>query len=155
MPASLNEKLRVDYYGTKLGQMLQWEDRNSMAHGLESRNPFADDRQLAGICHAIPASEKIKHGYTKYPLREMAVHYLPEAIAWRRDKKGFSFPDAQLTQQNLALFNQWMESLSPDIANAEGVRQLWQNQKASIAELGFVFRVACLARFMEISGVKL
>jgi asparagine synthase (glutamine-hydrolysing) len=154
LPGSLNEKLRADYYGAKLAQMLQWEDRNSMAHGLESRNPFADDFQLAAACFGIPASEKIKHGFTKYPLREIAANFLPEAISWRRDKKGFSFPDGQLTRQSDYLFKSWLDNIPTNIADASGIRQILDNPKATEAELGFAFRAACLARFMELNNIR-
>ena len=39
--------MREDYYGERLTQLLRFEDRNGMAAGIESRNPFADDYRMA------------------------------------------------------------------------------------------------------------
>lgn len=93
---SADEKMQHDYFQQKLRQMLKWEDANGMAHGLESRNPFADDLKLANWL-GYPFREKLKNGYTKGVLRDAIRDYVPEQILWRTDKKGFTVPDNKLT----------------------------------------------------------
>jgi len=71
--------------------LAHFEDRNSMAFSIESRLPFLDHR-LVDFLLSVPASLKIKNGWTKYLLRQ-SLPELPEAIRWRRDKQGFTTPE--------------------------------------------------------------
>jgi asparagine synthase (glutamine-hydrolysing) len=91
----LNSILSKDYYGQRLQEMLHWEDRNSMSFSIESRNPFADSRSLAGLALALPIKEKINLGWSKCFLRDNFKEYLPQEIGERRDKKGYSMPDIE------------------------------------------------------------
>lgn len=68
--------------------LLHFEDRNSMAHGVESRTPFLDYR-LVEFSLGCPSDFKVKHGVTKRLLREAAKGILPEKILHRHDKMGF------------------------------------------------------------------
>jgi asparagine synthase (glutamine-hydrolysing) len=71
--------------------LAHYEDRNSMAFGLEVRHPFLDHRLVNAMLN-LKTSEKIKNGWSKYVLRQ-SMRELPDEIRWRRDKKGFSTPD--------------------------------------------------------------
>lgn len=75
-----------------LPSLLRFEDRNSMAHSIESRVPLLDYR-LVEFAFAMPAEEKIHHGVTKRILRDALKEILPEPIRTRRDKIGFSTPE--------------------------------------------------------------
>ena len=55
--------------------LTHYEDRNSMAHSLETRLPFLDHRLVNFAVH-LPASMKLRNGWTKYILRE-AMPELP------------------------------------------------------------------------------
>jgi len=79
--------------------LARYEDRNSMAHSLEVRLPFLDHRLVNFLVH-LPASFKIRHGWTKYLLRRSASE-LPRQIRWRRDKKGFEVPDKVWLKKDL------------------------------------------------------
>lgn len=76
-----------------LPALLRFEDRNSMAHSIEARVPYVD-RGVASCVLRIPDSELLRDGFTKYPLRVVAAHVLPQNIAWRRAKIGFEPPTA-------------------------------------------------------------
>lgn len=76
---------------SSLPTLLHYEDRNSMAHSIESRVPFLDHR-LVELLFQLPAEDKINHGWTKYILRESMSNVLPQEIQWRKDKKGFVTP---------------------------------------------------------------
>ena len=76
---------------SSLPTLLHYEDRNSMAHSIESRVPFLDHR-LVELLFQFPADLKIKDGWTKYVLRKAMEGILPEEIQWRTDKKGFVTP---------------------------------------------------------------
>ena len=91
LASSLNAQLAIDYNG-KLKSFLKCEDRCSMAFGIESRVPFADDVELVNLIFSIPGNRKISHGVSKYLLREATKKYIPPQIYSRRDKIGFETP---------------------------------------------------------------
>jgi asparagine synthase (glutamine-hydrolysing) len=91
LASSLNKQLAFDYNG-KLKSFLKCEDRCSMAFGIESRVPFADDVDLVNYIFTIEGNRKIKNGISKYLLREATEQYIPERIYNRRDKIGFETP---------------------------------------------------------------
>ena len=75
----------------QLPHLLRFEDRNSMAHSIEARVPFVDHRVVEQAV-ALPPEAKIRDGYTKFALRQVAEPRLPASIAWRRTKIGFEAP---------------------------------------------------------------
>lgn len=87
----LNSQLKYDYQN-RLKSFLKCEDRCSMAFGIESRVPFADDLHLVNLAFSIPGKYKIKQGVSKYLLREAASNYIPSEIKNRKDKVGFESP---------------------------------------------------------------
>jgi asparagine synthase (glutamine-hydrolysing) len=76
---------------SSLPTLLHYEDRNSMAHSIESRVPFLDHR-LVELLFSMPDDFKINKGWTKFVLREAMEGILPKEIQWRTDKKGFVTP---------------------------------------------------------------
>lgn len=82
--------LDIDRYSVPA--LTHYEDRNSMASSIEVRLPFLDYRIVNFLINQ-PTERKLKSGWTKHLLRT-AVTELPEDIRWRKDKKGFSTPEA-------------------------------------------------------------
>jgi asparagine synthase (glutamine-hydrolysing) len=76
---------------TQLPHLLRYEDRNSMAHAVETRLPYLDYRLVELAVSSSPFL-KVKHGWTKYPLRKEIEKRLPREVAWRRKKIGFEAP---------------------------------------------------------------
>lgn len=143
-------KMWDDYYGIKLGQMLLWEDRNGMANSLESRNPFADDRNLASFLK-LPLSGKLKNGYTKGTLREAAQGLVPETVLWRVDKKGFSVPDTALTKQHVqswkeVFFNPELEPWAPLTKREKLLADL---EKGEASAMQSYFRLVAFSYFLN------
>lgn len=145
-----DHKMHADFYGQKLRQMLTWEDLNGMAHGLESRNPFADDMQLAKWLN-ISLKDKIKNGYTKGIMREALKDVMPETVRWRVDKKGFTVPDSALTWKNR---NEWagfvmsdtLEPWSPKASRELLLKNLKEEDENG---LKWYFRLAALSVFLQ------
>jgi asparagine synthase (glutamine-hydrolysing) len=75
-----------------LAMLLHWEDRNSMAHGIEARVPFLDHR-LVEFSIALGERHKLVGGDTKRVLRRAMDSILPPMVRHRRDKIGFSTPE--------------------------------------------------------------
>lgn len=92
-PDSLNHSM-IQHVQHKLEHMLRWDDLHSMAYSIESRVPFLDYR-LVEATLSTPSSQKINDGETKHILREALRDILPKKIAERKDKKGFSCPEAK------------------------------------------------------------
>jgi asparagine synthase (glutamine-hydrolysing) len=74
---------------SSLPKLLHWEDRNSMAHGIEARVPFLDYR-LVEFCLGLPTDFKLCTGETKRVLREGLRGRLPDPVRRRTDKLGFA-----------------------------------------------------------------
>lgn len=85
-----------------LQMLLHYEDRNSMAHSIESRVPFLDFR-LVELVIGFPDEFKLARGMTKRVLRYAMSGILPEAIANRVDKLGFVTPEEV-----------WLRKLAPE-----------------------------------------
>jgi len=127
--------MRADYYGPRLNQLLRYEDRNGMACGLESRNPFADNCLMADAWLNAWAddtnrfegslSSKLVNGYSKGYLRKAVEGLVPETVLWRVDKKGFTVPAGAKTLSALFHWEKWILS-----SRLDGVSERGQRQKA-------------------------
>lgn len=88
---NLNQKL-VDDINTSLITLIHYADRTSMAFSIESRMPFMDYR-LVEFLSQVPASYKMRNGWTKYLARIAFDGKLPDEITWRKDKMGWKIPE--------------------------------------------------------------
>jgi asparagine synthase (glutamine-hydrolysing) len=75
-----------------LPELLRYEDRNSMAHGVEARLPFLDYR-LVQLLLAVPPERLLRGGRTKALLRDALADLLPPQVRERTDKVGFATPE--------------------------------------------------------------
>jgi asparagine synthase (glutamine-hydrolysing) len=75
-----------------LPQILRYEDRNSMAHSIESRVPFCNSR-VAELAYSLPEDLLVsRQGETKAILKKALRGVVPEAIL-SREKVGFGTPE--------------------------------------------------------------
>lgn len=77
-----------DVMYVSLPTLLHWEDGNSMGNSVESRLPFMDYR-LVEVALALPAAVKVRDGFGKWIVREIACGKIPEEIRRARYKRGF------------------------------------------------------------------
>ena len=82
----------LEIRSTNLPVLLRYEDKNSMAHSIETRLPFLDYRLLETSL-SLPGSLKIRDGWTKWILRKAMDGRMPDAIVWRKNKFGFEAPE--------------------------------------------------------------
>lgn len=97
---TLPEVLQKEIQSTNLPSLLHYEDRNSMAFGVESRVPFLDYR-VAEYLGSLPMDQKIRHGVTKHVLRKSIEGLVPETIRNRMDKMGFVTPEEVWMKEDL------------------------------------------------------
>lgn len=77
-----------------LEELLRLADRNSMAHGRESRLPFLS-HELVEYLFSLPPNYKIRNGWTKWLLRTTMDKRLPSEVTWKKRKIGFEPPQQQ------------------------------------------------------------
>ena len=70
--------------------LLQKIDRAGMAVGLEVRAPLLDHRLLE-FAWRLPHGMRVRHGVTKWILREVLAQRVPRAL-WERPKRWFTMP---------------------------------------------------------------
>lgn len=99
VPRGFNEHLYLQTTRTNLPMLLHLEDRDSMAHSVESRTPFLDYR-LVELSLSLPHHFQIRQGVTKQVLRAGMEGILPEKIARRVDKLGFATPESHWALQH-------------------------------------------------------
>ncbi len=91
-PASTLESYYLCMIQEKLlPALLQFEDRNSMAHGVEGRLPFLD-AIFSEVCHKMTPESKIKRGIRKSIFRKSMESLVPAVILKRKDKMGYVAP---------------------------------------------------------------
>jgi len=91
-----------------LPMLLHYEDRDSMAHSIESRVPFLDFRFVEFVL-SLPDEFKIKSGISKYIFREAMTGSLPDKVKERKDKMGFVTPEQLWIKDNCDYFKSYLK----------------------------------------------
>lgn len=115
---SIRELSVVQLTASNLQMLLHWEDRDSMAHSIESRVPFLDYR-LVEFVVGLPDEFKLSGGITKNVLRASMKDILPDNIRNRMDKLGFVTPEEVWMKEDVkGLFRNRLKSV---INNSNGI----------------------------------
>lgn len=107
-PKNLGELSDQLFFYNNMPMLLRYEDRNSMAHSIESRLPFLDYR-LVEFSQSLPDNYKINKGKTKAVLRNAMQGIIPEQIQNRMDKIGFETPEDKWEKEHSAEFRKMIE----------------------------------------------
>ncbi len=134
----LKKRLLQDLTTFSLPSLLRYEDRNSMAHSMESRLPFLDQELVEWILR-LPASAIVSGGWSRRILREAMRGVLPETVRERRRKIGFTTPEFRWFRQQRASIQSLMRS--PSFQS----RPYWDADAVADA-----FRVACVGGSEEL-----
>jgi asparagine synthase (glutamine-hydrolysing) len=100
----LAQRLWQQITGDGMPALLRYEDRNSMAFGIEARVPYLDV-PLVEFALGLPDRLKIGGGRRKVILQRAARGFVPESVLDRRDKIAFAPPQAR-----------WMREAAPAFA---------------------------------------
>jgi asparagine synthase (glutamine-hydrolysing) len=119
----INDLLRKDVQYWLPNYLLMKVDKMTMAHGLEARAPFLDNR-LIELSFNIPSSFKVRNLTGKYILRKSMADILPKNII-NRKKRGFPMP-----------LNEWMtgdlnELLIQKVSDSEIINGLFNKNYIS------------------------
>lgn len=93
-PDPVNAALRACLSARTVPGFLHYEDRNSMAFGVETRIPFLDHRLVERVL-PLPAETKLAGGRTKAILRNAVAGKVPKSITSRLAKQGYPAPLAR------------------------------------------------------------
>lgn len=125
-----NLKLRLlqDLTTYSLPCLLRYEDKNSMAHSIESRVPYLDQELVEWILR-LPTKVFIRDGWSRWILRAGLKGVLPEKIRRRRWKVGFTTPEIRWIKARRAAFTSLLRS--PSFAG----RRYWDGEAVARAFL--------------------
>lgn len=135
---------------SNLPALLRYEDKNSMAHSIETRLPFLDYR-LVEYTTSVATSIKLRDGWGKFLLRKSMADLMPKEIVWRKHKFGFEAPESR-----------WMErhhsAIQRTIASSDLLREIFRtNAQRSLAVMklnrGMLWRLYSLALWERVFGV--
>ncbi len=98
----IRQMLLADCQSWLADNLLERGDRMSMAASLELRPPFLDHR-LVELAFSLPSHVKLRHGETKWVVKQIARGLLPPGIA-ERPKAGFRVPLADWFRGSLRTF---------------------------------------------------
>ncbi|MFN2492464.1 MAG: asparagine synthase (glutamine-hydrolyzing) [Pyrinomonadaceae bacterium] len=126
----LQEQLYETISESSLPMLLRYEDRNSMAHSIESRVPFLTS-DLVEFILALPEEYIIApDGTSKSVFRHAMRGIAPDPILDRRDKIGFATPEMSW----MSTLRPWVETvLASDTASeipglkVDVIRQQWKS----------------------------
>ncbi|WP_269936873.1 asparagine synthase (glutamine-hydrolyzing) [Arthrobacter sp. HY1533] len=94
IPDNLKLRLIDDLFHKSLPAVLRYEDKNTMRFSLEGRVPFLD-KEVVKYLFSLSDESIIKGGWNKRILRDATRELLPEMISNRRNKIGFTTPEAE------------------------------------------------------------
>ncbi|MCA0382797.1 MAG: asparagine synthase (glutamine-hydrolyzing) [Bacteroidetes bacterium] len=135
----LNMQYR-DLFYTKLPRALRFNDRASMQHSIELREPLLDYR-LVEMAFALQDADKVNNGLTKWQLRKLAQHWLGDTLTLA-PKRPVQTPQREWLKNELREWAdahiQWLcYSGNPGWMNAESTLQTWQQYLLGYSDNSF------------------
>jgi len=91
---NLKMRLLEDVFENSIPVLLRYEDKNTSRFSLEGRIPFLD-KELLKYLFSLSDEAIIKAGWNKRILRDSMTGFLPDLIAKRRNKVGFTTPELE------------------------------------------------------------
>jgi asparagine synthase (glutamine-hydrolysing) len=130
-------------------------DKVGAAFSVEPRYPFWDKR-IAEFCLALPSSQKMRRGWTRWIMRRAMEGLLPKTVQWRCDKsdlgpsldKGLlAFEGPRLEQLRLGNFESLQEYI--DVASLRRAYDRFMTRTATELEALMVWRSLSLAVWLQ------
>ena len=155
----LHEHQYADLRYWSLPVLLRYQDRNSMAHGIEARVPMVDHEFLE-FALTVPEPFFFRGGMTKRLLVDGLGETLPQSLRQRRTKLGFDTPQARWMHGPLG------HELENRVTKCDALGGILDRGAAASAFQRYragdkgvphfvLFRMACLATWLERFRVEL
>ena len=149
----LQSQLKQSVTESPLPLYLRTEDRNSMAHSIESRVPFLDHR-LVELAFSLGRQWKLDAGLNKVILREAMRGRIPDVVQSRKDKMGFPSPlvrwlrgELQNPMRELIIEHQ---ALTEPFFSSKQVLSMLDQHRDGVSGLeGKIFRAATLGIWLR------
>jgi asparagine synthase (glutamine-hydrolysing) len=133
--------------------LLRYQDRNSMAHGVEARVPMVD-HEFVELALTLPEDYFFARGMTKRLLVDGIAERLPPSLRVRRTKLGFDTPQASWMRGRLG------KALEDRVARCERLETLVDREQAIQLFKAYrhgakniphfvLFRLACFATWLD------
>ena len=106
-------------------------DRAAMAVSLETRLPLLDHR-VVEFAFTLPSSYKVRHGLTKWPLRQILNAYVPHSLV-DRPKMGFGVPIGDWLRGPLKAWAAdllFSKDLQDEFLDEKIVERMWQDHQS-------------------------
>ena len=142
--ADIDQLRRQELFRTRLPQHLRDDDSNSMAHGIETRNPYLG-RHVVDIALSLPASECFQQRTTKYPVRAAFSSTLPADVAWGKTKRGLYIDCTSQWSDQLLVEGRRALEQSAVLARIADPRQLRDDLTQGRMSSGMLWRLVALA----------
>ena len=156
-PAGDSRRYILDQLKCNLSMLLHYEDRNSMAHSIESRVPFMDP-ELAGCAFRMPIDYKLRDGITKYVVREGLKDVLPDKIRNRYSKLGFVTPEDQWINNSPEVFRKEIEEAADVLApllKKERVMAWYDRIEGNVQRMDFMpWRIICASHWVKLFDLE-
>ncbi|MBX2995756.1 MAG: asparagine synthase (glutamine-hydrolyzing) [Bdellovibrionaceae bacterium] len=152
---SFGELARYQVQGGHLQMLLRYEDRDSMAHGIEARVPFVDYR-FVELATRLPSSLRVNAGVTKSILRSAMRGFVPDAILDRRDKIGFATAESHWVRTHPSLFRAELRQavdLSAGLLSEQVLRDFEAMLSGRIPYNSAFWRVISFGRWLQVFQV--
>jgi asparagine synthase (glutamine-hydrolysing) len=137
--------------------LLRHEDRNSMAHSIESRVPFLTPA-LADFALSLPEHFLISNeGIGKSVFRDAMRGLVPDSILDRKDKIGFAPPERDMLKAISGWVDetlQFAKSARIPVLNYEGTAREWERVRSGKAKFGAVWKVLNFIRWVQVYQVR-
>lgn len=142
-----------------MATLLHYEDRDSMAHSIESRVPFLDINLVETI-YAMPFDYKLKNGVTKAVMRDGLKGILPDKIRNRYSKLGFVTPEDQWISNNFEKYRvelkESVKILSDILLEPNKIMKWFDDNESKMKREDFTaWRIICAGHWVKLFQVSL
>lgn len=136
---------------TPLREYLMYDDRQSMAFGIEARAPFLDYR-LVEFAFSLESSYKVNEIYNKDIVRRYAKNIVADDIINRKDKMGFTSPQEEWQRsQWRTLFDEEFKHIKMngllDLNTDKFYSDYVSYKDGKNDDWAYIWRVYCLSRW--------
>jgi asparagine synthase (glutamine-hydrolysing) len=130
--------------------LLRYDDKNAMAHSIESRVPLLDHR-LVELAVSLPPAHKLHGARNKWVMRLALKGLIPDIVLRRRTKLGFGGTFTSWVELLEDRLGEWLDSkhlaVDPYVCRAELRTQVDRRNPS-------IFRVLVLDTWLDCYGYK-